>query len=419
MDDADQQRAAYAVDSAAVELTWVSGPPLVLLAGTLLSTAAALVVAGAVLTVSTALFAATRASRAWRPEPAEAATASGALRSAGVRTLVLALGSAGLLFGATEVAVTATADALGGTAAAGPLLGLWGVGSLIGGVVVARAGGGARTGAGLAALLATLAATHLALAAATGSVLALGAVIVVAGSMIAPTCATAYAMVDAAAPAGTTTEAFAWLATAVAIGTSAGAALAGAVADASGPAPTFVLAGTAAAIGAAVTLLRAGAASRPPPPPWPARPDRDAAAVHDRLRAPAPARAGQRAAARRRGAADRRPLPRPVAPARDVEDPALGAARRPRHRLRAPPRARDAARHPLVLQEQARGRGREQFRAHVEETAAAELDALAAELDHAPPTALMCLEAEPAVCHRRVLAEQLRKRRPDLDVVDL
>ena len=63
--------------------------------------------------------------------------------------------------------------------------------------------------------------------------------------------------------------------------------------------------------------------------------------------------------------------------------------------------------------------GREQFRAHVEQTAAADLDALAAELDHAPPTALMCLEAEPAVCHRRVLAEQLRKRRPELDVVDL
>jgi uncharacterized protein (DUF488 family) len=63
--------------------------------------------------------------------------------------------------------------------------------------------------------------------------------------------------------------------------------------------------------------------------------------------------------------------------------------------------------------------GREQFRAHVEETAAAELDGLAAELDRAPATALMCLEAEPAVCHRRVLAEQLRSRRPDLDVVDL
>ncbi len=63
--------------------------------------------------------------------------------------------------------------------------------------------------------------------------------------------------------------------------------------------------------------------------------------------------------------------------------------------------------------------GREAFRAHIEETAAAELDALASELDSARATVLMCLEAEPAVCHRRVLAEQLRARRPDLEVVDL
>jgi MFS family permease len=255
--DPDEQRGAYAVDSAAVELTWVSGPPLVLLAGTLLSTGAALILAGAILALSTVVFAATPVSRAWRPEQTAATRTDGALRSPGVRTLVLALGGAGLLFGATEVAVTATAERLGGTAAAGPLLGLWGVGSLLGGIVVARAGGGARTGAGLAALLAVLGATHLSLAAAAGSMIALGAVIVLAGSMIAPTCATAYAMVDAAAPAGTTTEAFAWLATAIAIGTSAGAAAAGAVADASGPVPTFALAAAAGGLGAAVTVLRA------------------------------------------------------------------------------------------------------------------------------------------------------------------
>ena len=63
--------------------------------------------------------------------------------------------------------------------------------------------------------------------------------------------------------------------------------------------------------------------------------------------------------------------------------------------------------------------GREQFRAHIEENAREELDALAAELDRAPATVLMCLEAEPDGCHRRVLAEQLRTRRPDLEVVDL
>ena len=63
--------------------------------------------------------------------------------------------------------------------------------------------------------------------------------------------------------------------------------------------------------------------------------------------------------------------------------------------------------------------GREHYRAHVEETAADALDALAAELDHAPATVLLCLEATPEGCHRRVIAEQLTTRRADLEVVDL
>jgi len=59
------------------------------------------------------------------------------------------------------------------------------------------------------------------------------------------------------------------------------------------------------------------------------------------------------------------------------------------------------------------------YRAHVESSAPDALDALAAELAHAPPTALLCLEAEPAGCHRRVITEALRERRGDLRVVDL
>ena len=59
------------------------------------------------------------------------------------------------------------------------------------------------------------------------------------------------------------------------------------------------------------------------------------------------------------------------------------------------------------------------FRAHVEvEHAAHELDDLADELDRGPRTALLCLEADPAVCHRRVLTELLCARRPGLQVVD-
>ncbi len=61
----------------------------------------------------------------------------------------------------------------------------------------------------------------------------------------------------------------------------------------------------------------------------------------------------------------------------------------------------------------------EGFRRHVRATAAGELDALAAELPTAPPTALLCLESDPATCHRRVLTDELRARVPGLRVVDL
>lgn len=59
------------------------------------------------------------------------------------------------------------------------------------------------------------------------------------------------------------------------------------------------------------------------------------------------------------------------------------------------------------------------YRAHVEASAPEALDDLAAELDGAPATALLCLEADPAGCHRRVVTDALRERRDDLVVVDL
>lgn len=59
------------------------------------------------------------------------------------------------------------------------------------------------------------------------------------------------------------------------------------------------------------------------------------------------------------------------------------------------------------------------FREHVEADLPEELDALAAELERSPLTALLCLEENPAACHRRVLTDALRSRCADLDVVDL
>ena len=258
-DDGEAARAAYAADAAATELTWIAGPPLVLVLAGVLSSGAALAIVGVATFVATTAFALQPASREWRPEPAAERPRGGSLRAPALRTLVVILGAVGLVFGATEVAVTAAATDLGNTAAAGPLLGLWGAGSFLGGLVAARLGGGARTGAGLALVLAGLAAGHLLLAAAATSVVALAAGLVAAGAMIAPAYASVYPMIERAAPAGTVTEAFAWAATAAAIGSAAGSALGGAVVDAAGATTAFVVAGAAGAVAVAVTVLRAHA----------------------------------------------------------------------------------------------------------------------------------------------------------------
>jgi MFS family permease len=245
-----RQRRAYAVDAAATELTWVSGPPLALAAGTFAGTGTALTTAGLVLIVATTAFALSPASRGWRPVPVTRSRRS-ALGTPVMRTLVIVLAGVGVLFGATEVAATATAGP-----AAGLVLGLWGVGSMAGGVAAAKLGGGATAGRGFTLLLTALGVGHLILVAASASLIALAVAIAVAGTMIAPILASSYAMVDEAAPAGTVTEAFTWLATATAIGTSVGAAAGGALADTAGPASAFVLAGGAAIAAAVVAAVR-------------------------------------------------------------------------------------------------------------------------------------------------------------------
>jgi predicted MFS family arabinose efflux permease len=242
----DRQRRVYAVDTALTELTWVTGPPLALAIGAIWGSGVGLASAGLVLFASTVLFALSPASRRHRPAAAERAP-GGALASPAMRVLVLVMVGVGVVFGATEVGITA--------AGAGSMLGLWGVGSLAGGIVAARIGGGAGAGRPFVALLALLGLGHAALGAATGSLLALGVVITVAGTMIAPILTSAYAMVDEAAPAGTVTEAFAWLATASAIGTSVGAAAGGVLVDTAGPAAAFLLAGAGGLVAAAVAAL--------------------------------------------------------------------------------------------------------------------------------------------------------------------
>lgn len=264
--DASAQRRVYAIDAAATELAWVAGPVFTFALIGWAGTSIALGGTATILVVSVAGFCACQASRDWRPLAVTSAKRH-ALGSVGLRILIAVLVGVGVLFGATEVGITALAGELGAPNAAGALLALWGFGSLCGGVVVARYRGTASSGGGLAVLLLFLAVGHASLASAAGNWVVLGVLITVAGSMIAPILASAYGMIESLAPTGTRTEAFAWLATATAVGTAFGTALAGALVEAGGTVTGFLLAGLAAscAAGLAALGLRVPKASAPDP----------------------------------------------------------------------------------------------------------------------------------------------------------
>jgi MFS family permease len=185
--DARTLPALFAFESTVLELTFVFGPPLALGLGVLWSTGAALAVGGLVMLAATLAFALQPVSRRWQPTRPARRTRGGSLRSPAMRTLVLIELGTGVVFGATEIGVTAACKTLGSTAAAGPLLGIWGAGSLLGGIVATRLGGGARRGKGLTVLVGLLALGHGALMLATGGVPAIAFVILLADETIAPT----------------------------------------------------------------------------------------------------------------------------------------------------------------------------------------------------------------------------------------
>jgi uncharacterized protein (DUF488 family) len=90
-----------------------------------------------------------------------------------------------------------------------------------------------------------------------------------------------------------------------------------------------------------------------------------------------------------------------------------GIAYEHRRSLGTPPDIRFLFKHRQVAE------GREAYRAHIEAHADGELDALLGELRDGPATALLCLEEDPAECHRRVICEALAEREPGLVVIDL
>jgi MFS family permease len=257
-----QLQAAFAVESTVQELIFVVGPPLVALLVAAFSPSVALVGTGLLLLAGVGVFAATPVSRAWRPRR-RAADWAGALRSPGIRAVLATIVLLAAAFGTVEVTVVAEAEQLGSRALAGPLLALWAVGSMAGGLVFGARASDRGPEQRMVGLLGLVVAGIALLSVATGMV-QLAAGMVLAGLGIAPAIACLYLLVDRLAPDGTVTEAFTWVTTAFASGIAAGNALGGALVQRVGTDRAFLVAAAAIAAGTLLARLRRPALAGPP-----------------------------------------------------------------------------------------------------------------------------------------------------------
>jgi predicted MFS family arabinose efflux permease len=260
--------AGYALDVATQELIFVTGPLITLAAVAAAGPAAGLAAAAVLQLSGTLVFATAAPARAWRGRPA-ARHWAGPLRNRRLALLLVAVVLVGSAVGSVTVAVTAHAEAVATRSWAGWLLTAQALGALVGGLVYARWPGDHRRR--LPMIAAALAAGYLPLLL-TPRIGATVVLLMLAGFSLPPLLTALFVVVDGLAPPGTATEAFAWVATAFAVGSATGSALDGTLVDAAGVRAGFALAPAALALAAA--LLRrvaavpdGGAHDRPQAPP--------------------------------------------------------------------------------------------------------------------------------------------------------
>jgi MFS family permease len=250
---------AYALDSVLTESLFVVGPLITAVLVALLEPAAALVLSAVAGIVGVALFLAALPRDERHPQRREdhpgPTSRLGALRSPGIRTLVVSMLPVGFAFGCIEVALPAFADNQHRPELAGVLIAAWSIASAAGGLVY----GARRRRSPLSdvhvriGIILPLSFLPLVLA---DSVLAMALLAIPAGMFIAPVIATRNELAGVVAPPGAETEAFTWPLTALIAGVSLGAAAAGVLVDLVGWRAPLLAGVAAAAVGALLAVAR-------------------------------------------------------------------------------------------------------------------------------------------------------------------
>jgi MFS family permease len=250
---------AFALDSVLTEMLFILGPLFTAVLVATAGPAAALVLSAVVVTTGVSAFLAVLPAKDAAAETAERPSLGrlGALRSRGLRTLVITMVPVGFGLGALEIALPAFAAAHDRPELAGVLVAIWSVGSAVGGLVY---GAQARTIplAGLHVRMAVLVPlSFLPLLLAT-SPFVMALLAVPAGLFIAPLIATRNELAGMVAPHGAEIEAFTWPLTALVAGVSLGAAAAGGIVEAADWHAAIAAGSGAAALGAVLALWRRG-----------------------------------------------------------------------------------------------------------------------------------------------------------------
>ncbi|MFD5563372.1 MFS transporter [Kitasatospora griseola] len=231
----EQLDTAYAFDSASQQVLYVAGPLAVAGIAAAFSPSTALWTAAALGLIGSLVVATTAPARQWQAPPrAESAGLLGPLRSPGLVLLLVGLSGAGWTVGAQAVLFIAYAERHPGDlpGGGGTLLALAALAGLLGALAYGAASWRADTATRTWVLAVVMAAGSLPLLLLPGP-LPMAALAFVSGLGLAPLLAAAFVLVAELAPAGTVTEAFAWLVTLFATGNAAGSATSGLLVDTS------------------------------------------------------------------------------------------------------------------------------------------------------------------------------------------
>ncbi|OJF14095.1 MFS transporter [Couchioplanes caeruleus] len=256
--------AAMAAETSLFELVFVLGPLLVAAFVVLTGPTAALVFAAVVTLGGTVGIALLPIMRRWqRHESAEPARGLGPLKVGGFPALLICVGALGIAFGAAGVIVPAYADQHGGgDGLGGVLLGVWGLGSAVGGIWFGTRRPAMALHRQFAWLLAAVSLSFLVLTV-MPTPTALGAALVIGGATIAPALTVENSLVGRIAPAAMLNEAYTWMVTVSVAGSAAGGAIAGGIVDHPGGLPwAFTFAAAVLMVAAAVAAMPDGSMAR-------------------------------------------------------------------------------------------------------------------------------------------------------------